>query len=75
VTEIEQRILRAVVKMVHGRKWRPKVIYLTKEDYKQLEGTRRTWRERNYVGGLEIRQTTGRYSRLHADHGHSGVGI
>jgi hypothetical protein len=73
VTEIEQRILRAVVKMVHGRKWRPKVIYLTEDDYKQLRATRRTWRERNYVGGLEIR--IGKMSRLFADHGYSGVCI
>lgn len=67
MTAIEQRILRAVVKLVHVRKWRPGVIYLSAADYSQLG--------RDRVDGLPVRQCKGKYSRLLADHHHSGVSI
>lgn len=73
MTEVERRILDAVIKMVHVRKWRPKIIRLSPADYRQFRANRRTWRERNYIGGLEVRQ--GKTSRLFADHGYSGVSI
>jgi hypothetical protein len=72
MTEIERRILDAVVKMVRERKWQPKVLYLDAEDHQAW--LRARWgHDLHEVGGIAVRQ--GKWSRLYADHGYSSVSL
>jgi hypothetical protein len=72
MSPIEQRILKAVIKMVHDRKWKPKVMYLSYADHAALMQVRP--KRRYDIDGIEIRTWKGRYSRLFAAHWH-GVSI
>lgn len=69
---LERRILDAVIKMVHVRKWQPKVLYLDPEDYASWLVVR-NGRDLSEVAGIEVRK--GKYSRLYARHGWSGVSL
>lgn len=64
---IERRILDAMVYLIHVRRWKPKVIYLTEADRAQLQ-----LRHQSYIDGIEVR--IGKSSMLYATSYH-GVWI